>query len=929
MAISMLKRIVSRPARAACRAPKAALSRRLALPLAVAALAAVLLPAAAQAQGRQLPKFEDVSKGFNRVTTTPDGNSLYGVWFNEQEQQILAELPRNWQRQKYFIAATPSGGVIFSGLQGPARYVFWRDYGDRLALIEPNLDVRSSGDAASKTSVGRIFTDRVVLEVPVVARGPAGQPVFRLDQMLVNNANTLARQPLNGRLAKFTKVKAFPQNIEIAVEAPDPSGSLKEVHYSISLIPENSSYKPRVADDRVGYFTTDYRDLGQYGNESNWVRYINRWDLQKRDPKLSMSPPREPIVFYIEHTTPVRYRRWVRDGVLQWNEAFRRIGIDEAIVVYQQDEVTGAHMDKDPEDVRYNFVRWLNNDIATAIGPSRAHPLTGQILDADIILTDGWIRAFYNWHEDRPMEAAMSLTPETLSWLESHPQWDPRVQLVPPMQRAAVLAERESRRIAGDPDPADSRKDAILAGDPVLQEIAHFMGDQCAHCLAAHGLAMDMAFANLHLDLMGKLEARPGQKDGDLLDGVPEWFVGPQLAHLVAHEVGHTLGLRHNFKASSLYSFEEINSEGMRGTPFASSVMDYIGTNFNYSEGLEQGDYTMVGIGPYDIWAIEYGYGFGDLKKVLERVGEPAHAYLTDEDTSGPDPLARRYDFGSDPLTWARNQIAMVQHQREHLLTHFVKDGDSWQKARRGYLKTLGRQRQMIDLAAAWVGGTHVNRVRKGDPNTGDPLVPVDADLQREALALIVEQAFQDEAYGITPELVTKLSVEKWWSDRSAQAQSAWPIVDAIAATQNLALTLIMNPTTLGRVYDNELRLPAEVDAVTLPEVFTTVTGDVYREIDPAMLGGEFSERQPLISTFRRNLQADLTDRLIALATGNAMVSRPVRQLALMELRTLNSRLDGVMAVAKTKPIDTYSMSHLVDMRERASKALDGVYIIR
>ena len=154
--------------------------------------------------------------------------------------------------------------------------------------------------------------------------------------------------------------------------------------------------------------------------------------------------------------------------------------------------------------------------------------------------------------------------------------------------------------------------------------------------------------------------------------------------------MGHTLGLRHNFKASALYDFEEINSEEMKGKPFAASVMDYIGTNFNYDPDLEQGAFTMTSIGPYDMWAIEYGYTFDDPKKVLARVGEPEHAYLTDEDTSGPDPLGRRYDFGKDPLRWAQNQILMVQAQRARLLDQYVKDGDSWAKARRGYLKTLG-----------------------------------------------------------------------------------------------------------------------------------------------------------------------------------------------------------------------------------------------
>jgi hypothetical protein len=197
----------------------------------------------------------------------------------------------------------------------------------------------------------------------------------------------------NTRLQRVVKTKAFPENVEIAIEAPNSQGLLVTMHYSISQIPENSGYKPREADERVGYFTTVYRDLGQYDDDKKWTRYINRWQLEKRDPKLKLSPPKQPIVFYVEHTVPVRYRRWLRDGVLYWNNAFENVGLLDAIEVQYQDKETGAHMDKDPEDVRYNFIRWLNNDISTAIGPSRANPLTGQILDADVVLTDGWIRA--------------------------------------------------------------------------------------------------------------------------------------------------------------------------------------------------------------------------------------------------------------------------------------------------------------------------------------------------------------------------------------------------------------------------------------------------------------------------------------------------------------------------------------------------------
>src|SRR5690606_24288514 len=104
-----------------------------------------------------------------------------------------------------------------------------------------------------------------------------------------------------------------------------------------------------------------------------------------------------------------------------WNKAFEKTGLSNAIEVHYQDKqlgIDGGHMDKDPEDVRYNFVRWLNNNVGTAIGPSRVNPLTGEILDADIILTDGWIRHYWNqYHEVMPDIAMEGFGPETLAWL--------------------------------------------------------------------------------------------------------------------------------------------------------------------------------------------------------------------------------------------------------------------------------------------------------------------------------------------------------------------------------------------------------------------------------------------------------------------------------------------------------------------------------
>ena len=132
-------------------------------------LGALLLPtiactlASAMPQSAPLPPFADVSKEYERVVSTPEGNSLFGLYVNRKDEQMLAEFPRGWERMRFLIAATPAGGVIFSGLQGPEKYVFWRQYGNRLALVQPQLDVRSTGEQTSDRKSTRLNSSHIPL----------------------------------------------------------------------------------------------------------------------------------------------------------------------------------------------------------------------------------------------------------------------------------------------------------------------------------------------------------------------------------------------------------------------------------------------------------------------------------------------------------------------------------------------------------------------------------------------------------------------------------------------------------------------------------------------------------------------------------------------------------------------------------------------
>jgi len=896
----------------------------------------------------------DVLKGFEKVVTRANIRPMYTLWTREKDGQVYAELPRGFADRRYFMAMTIASGEEYAGLQAGDLYVYWRQYDRRLALIAPNVQVRATGDREAESSVKRLFTDRILLDVPIVTLGPGGGPVIDMDSMLLNHAQVFfgsavminPMQTMNN-VFSISRAKAFENNIEIAFEVPmfsrymfdsSTNGVLKQLHFSISDIPDNTGYQPRVADTRIGYFTTTYTDLAKYNDRETAVRYINRWHIEKADPKLKLSPPKRPIEFIVEHTTPIRYRRWVREGVLAWNKAFEKVGISEAIVVLLQDEVTKQHMDKDPEDVNYNFIRWLNNNIGTAIGPSRVHPLSGQILDADIILTDGWIRHYQKeFSESLPKVAMEGFSPDTLAWLAQHPKWDPRIRLADPAARPQ-LARQIAMQAA---QPQSGHPLAVTRGNLIgTREFDGLMGRHSqinGMCVASDSMSFDLALMRMTLDLMLQAPADPAKPaepkkpEEQQLDGMPESFVGPLIAHLVAHEVGHTLGLRHNFKASSILPLTEINSPRVKGQKqLAGSVMDYLGTNISMNAGETQGDYCMSGIGPYDMWAIEYGYTFDDVKPILARVAEPELVYGTDEDTFGPDPLARRYDFSSEPLDYAENQIRLSRHHRDRLLTNFIADGDSWDRIRYGYELTLSLQMRAVSMMSGWVGGAFIHRDKKGDPNGRKPVEVVSAERQRKALMFVINNAFNDAAFGLTPELVTAMGLDKWSDDyQSMFEDTTWPIHDRIMGIQAAALTRLMNPTTLQRVYDNEFRVPADQEMLTLPEMLTTISESIWSELD-GKADGTYSARKPLISSLRRNLQREHLERLIDLTLPGSdtdAASRTISMLASERLRQIVKKIEATQA-AGAERLDQYTVAHLAQARERIQKALDADYIL-
>ena len=229
-------------------------------------------------------------------------------------------------------------------------------------------------------------------------------------------------------------------------------------------------------------------------------------------------------------------------------------------------------------------------------------------------------------------------------------------------------------------------------------------------------------------------------------------------------------------------------------------------------------------------------------------------------------------------------------------------------------------------MMANWIGGSNVNRDKKGDPGNRYPVTPVSSNLQREALDFVLKNSFEDKAFGLNTELLRRMGSDRWIDNLSRSMDSAtWPVHEKVMGIQASTLTMILNPTTLGRVYDNEFLVEADKDAITLPEILGKLDDAIWTEIK-APAKGEYSARKPLISSLRRNLQREYLERLVSLSMpGNlrGASSRPLANLASQQLRSLAKRIDSAQKVEGVK-LDPYTAAHLAEARELIKKTLDA-----
>ncbi len=454
-------------------------------------------------------------------------------------------------------------------------------------------------------------------------------------------------------------------------------------------------FEPRVNDHRIGYFVNKSTDLTSYDNFPNFA-LINKWRLIKKNPDAEMSEPEEPIVFWVENTTPKEIIPAVVAGIENWNIAFEEAGFINAVVAKIQPE----DAEWDAADYDYNVVRWSSEPDGSllGIGPSVSNPLTGEIISGDVVNKLLAIKLGYNY-----------------------------------------------RKLYGYTEE----------NDPLMQYITN----------------------------------------------------------LTLHEVGHVLGLRHNFRGSYLYSPTEIRDKNITGNTLMSSVMDYDPINIA-PEGTEQGIYFSTVPGVYDKWAIKFGYtpNLSDEERteLLRQSVKRELTFGTDDDAmsypgNNIDPRTKRYDMSNDPIGYAEDIVKIVD-QKINELPEIFSDEEGFNNYTNSFYRLFRTKGRFLETVAQQIGGVYINKIASSQDEFVS-LEPVPYKKQKQAFELLKKEVFSNGAMNYDPKILANLVFER---DSVSYYASFGDNNDPdfheiVLASQSNILRNILHPAVMKRLVNSSL----------------------------------------------------------------------------------------------------------------------------
>ena len=667
-------------------------------------------------------------RSFSEVTRSARVVSGLFTTYIKRRGLLIGLRPDQFNRD-YLLVTQLSQGIGEAGLDGGASLrsdlVRFHRAGDRVELWVVNPHVAAPAGSPMARAVAYSFGHSVGRSFPIATIRDTNEILIDLEPLLLSDwsdlASTLQRAGAERKTtanvafdfdrSSLGPVRVFPTNFEAEARltytptrnlgletVPDWRSVPLGVHYSLLELPA-APMRPRYADDRVGYFVSAIRDFSRDTADGFFLRYVNRWRLEKKDTTAASEPIR-PITFYIDRTVPDEWRPYVRAGILEWNRAFEPAGFRDAVRVLD----APADPAWSAEDARYSTVRWTATHRSVyAIGPTNVDPRTGEILNADILISASWIQAWRG-------EAVQLAGPDALV--------------------GAVLAE-----------------DSLLHTTPDAARLCRY-----GSALRSEGTLFRSALAAPVSSRRGRRAARvyrPGAQGSRHARGRPHPRPAPQFP-----------GLRRDLPRAARRPGVDVAAWAQR---VGDGLCPACGESRPRGAGrvLRQHHRQLRPVGRA-LWlrggreprapararrAAEAGrvwtpdQEIGWLQAIAGQAARLGHLYGSDEDAGfgrwGLDPTVTRYDHTDNPLDWARDRVALVNRSFDSLEARLVAPGQGYPRLRSAFADLLSARWYATLVATKYIGGAYTSRDHRGDPGARPAVVNVPAAQQREALAFI------------------------------------------------------------------------------------------------------------------------------------------------------------------------------------------------
>lgn len=773
-----------------------------------------------------LKNYKDIIKGDVKsdvglfTTHELDGKLYYEIPFDKLEKDLLlvsriVKLPDNF-----------GGGYINAGSKVNEQVVRWykRDKNIDLKVISFQNESDEESPIYKSVEANNFFP--ILYSSKIEAINPDSTAyLVDVSSLFTDEVSAINAMPDGLRKAYKVKrldksrsyiasAKSFPENVEVqhlmTYDAGDPPGRDQAgtismlLNQSMILLPEDKM-QPRLADDRVGWFSIQKYDYNSDKLKSDDYELIRRWRLVPKDIEAykrgELVEPVKPIVYYLDPATPEKWRPYFKQGIEDWNMAFEEAGFKNAIIA-KDPPTKEEDPEFSPEDVRYSVVRYVATTTRNAVGPSVSDPRTGEIIESDIIWYHNHLRSYRNRYM---IEAG---------------------------------AQKESAR--------------------TLETL--------------------------------------------------EEEIGEMMRMVIAHEVGHALGLPHNMKASSAYPTDSLRSATFtQEYGLTPSIMDYARVNY-VAQPEDEGVRYIRMMGPYDKYAINWGYRFipeANSKEeekpildkwILDKAGNPWYEFGSGYGVA--DPRANRESLGDDHVKASEYGLANLKKVVPNLVEWTAEDGQGYDELAEVYRELGYMWSGYIRHVTDNVGGIY--ETRKTSDQEGVVYEHVPAKIQREAVAFLNDHAFTNHEWLLNKGILQRIE------DDGA--------IERVKSLQVRALSSLLDEDRIMRMVENESLNGA--DAYTVLNMMEDIRTGIFSEL----------YKGQAVDAYRRNLQRTFVElasnqiaKLEAEEKRNSdVIISDVIPLMRAELIQLNTDIKS----RRFRTSDRMSRIHWNDLSARIEKTL-------